>query len=100
MLDCLTLETLSADKIVDLLHIDIQGAEADYVRGNMGSMERLVRRVLIGTHSRSIEGQLTDHFLKAGWRMEMDRPVIAPLRQGRPVTSIDGVQLWANPKLV
>jgi hypothetical protein len=100
VLDCLTLEALSEDKIIDLLHIDIQGAETDYVRGNMDSMNRLVRRVLIGTHSRSIEGQLTDHFLNAGWRMEMDRPVIAPLRQGKPVTGIDGVQLWANPELI
>lgn len=100
VLDCLTLETLSKDKVIDLLHIDIQGAETDYVLGNMASIERLVRRVLIGTHSRIIEGQLSAHFLDAGWRMEMDRPVLAPLRNGRPVTGIDGVQLWANPRLI
>lgn len=99
VLDCLTLETLSADRVIDLLHIDIQGAETDFVRGNMASLDRLVRRVLIGTHSRIIEGELMEHFLTAGWRMEMDRPVIAPLRAGRPVTGIDGVQLWVNPNL-
>lgn len=99
VLDCLTLDMLSSGQVIDLLHIDIQGGETDYVRGNMASMEQLVRRVLIGTHSRVIEGQLMEHFQKAGWRMEMDRPVIAPLQAGVPVTRIDGVQMWANPAL-
>lgn len=99
VLDCLTLEALSDDKVIDLLHIDIQGAETDYVRGNMASLDRLVRRVLIGTHSRIIEGALMAHFLAAGWLLEMERPVIAPLRGGRPVVGIDGVQLWSNPAL-
>ena len=99
VLNCLTLETLSGAQVIDLLHIDIQGAETAYVRGNMASLDRLVRRVLIGTHSRIIEGELMSHFLQAGWVMEMDRPVIAPLYAGKPVTGIDGVQLWSNPKL-
>lgn len=98
VLDCLTLEELGQGKPIDLLHIDIQGAETDFVRGNHSDMDRLVRRVLIGTHSRVIEGELMDHFLKSGWRLEMDRPVIAPLHNGKPITGIDGVQLWANQK--
>lgn len=99
VLDCLTLDVLSSGQVIDLLHIDIQGGETDYVRGNMDSIEQLVRRVLIGTHSRVIEGQLMEHFQKAGWRMEMERPVIAPLQAGNPVTLIDGVQMWANPAM-
>ena len=63
-------------------------------------MQTHVRRVLIGTHSRAIEGRLEEIFLKAGWRMEMDRPAIAPLQDGKPVIYIDGVQMWANPDLV
>lgn len=99
VLDCFTLGQLSADKTVDLLHIDIQGAETDYVKGNIDDMDRLVRRVLIGTHGRVIEGQLQEFFLDRGWRMEMDRATIAPLSDGRPKLGIDGVHLWANPKL-
>lgn len=99
VLDCYTLGQLSKDNTVDLLHIDIQGAETEYVKGNIDDMDRLVRRVLIGTHGRVIEGQLQEFFLAHGWRMEMDRPTIAPLRDGVPVLGIDGVQLWANPKL-
>lgn len=100
VLDCYPLGDLSGGDPIDLLHIDIQGAEADFVIGNLADMQTHVRRVLIGTHSRAIEGRLEEIFLKAGWRMEMDRPAIAPLQDGKPVIFIDGVQMWANPDLV
>ena len=99
ILDCYTLEMLSGGKPVDLLHIDIQGAEADFVRANLSQMNRFVRRVLIGTHGRAIEADLLGLFQDAGWRMETDRPAFAPLQRGRPVLHIDGVQLWANDAL-
>ena len=100
VLDCYPLSELARDGAIDLLHIDIQGAETDFVAGNITDMCNHVRRVLIGTHSRSIEGSLQSLFLGAGWHMEMERPVIAPLKKGVPVTQIDGVQMWANPDLV
>lgn len=100
VLDCYPLARLSDGKRVDLLHIDIQGAETDYVAGNMHDIDKLVARVLIGTHSRSIEGHLMDMFLAAGWRLEMERPALIPLKAGKPHTTIDGVQMWANPALV
>lgn len=99
VLDCRTLQELSRNQPIDLLHIDIQGAETDYVEGNMAELRRHVRRVLIGTHGRAIEGRLITHFLDQGWILEMERPAVAPLKAGRPVTGIDGVQLWRNPKL-
>jgi hypothetical protein len=97
ILDCMTLTDLGRGQMIDLLHIDIQGAEFDYVTGNFPAIEAHVRRVLIGTHSRLIEGQLTGWFLDRGWTLEMDRPVIITLSAGKPVTQIDGVQLWAHP---
>jgi hypothetical protein len=99
VLDVMTLDALGGGGIIDLLHIDIQGAEADYVAGNADAMAKSVRRVLIGTHSRAIEGRLMTHFETAGWRLEMERPAIAPLVGGAPQIRIDGVQMWANPKL-
>ncbi|UWR24422.1 class I SAM-dependent methyltransferase [Sulfitobacter sp. S190] len=100
VLDCMTLEDLGGGAAIDLLHIDIQGAEGSYVKGNAEQMDRYVKHVLIGTHSRIIEGQLFEHFLARGWRLEMERPAITPLLDGRPVTRIDGVQFWSNPALV
>lgn len=100
VLDCYTLAQLSEGKRVDLLHIDIQGAETDYIEGNLADMNKLVARVLIGTHSRCIEGRLISIFEAAGWSMEMERPALTPIKAGRVHTSIDGVQMWANPALI
>lgn len=99
VLECHTLDDLGAGGVIDLLHIDIQGGEAAYVAGNAGAMARRVRRVLVGTHSRAIEGALFAHFQAEGWLLEMERPAVAPPEGGRPVTRIDGVQLWRNPAL-
>lgn len=99
ILHCVPLSDLSQHQIIDLLHVDIQGAEVDYVEGNFKDISSYVRRVLIGTHSRSIEGRLIDIFQDAGWRMEMERPALTPIKAGKPKTTIDGVQMWANPAL-
>ncbi|SDI70263.1 class I SAM-dependent methyltransferase [Alloyangia pacifica] len=99
VLDCMPLKALSDGAVIDLLHIDIQGAEVDFVTGSMADISSHVRRVLIGTHSRIIEGQLSAHFLEAGWIMEMERPALMPLHAGRPHIAIDGVQLWRNPDM-
>lgn len=99
VLDCRTLDEMTGGGVIDLLHIDIQGGETSYVAGNADAMSRLVRRVLIGTHSRVIEGDLFRHFLDRGWRLEMERPALAPPKGGQPVIHVDGVQLWANPAL-
>ena len=99
VLDCMPLKALSDGAVIDLLHIDIQGAEVDFVSGSMADISSHVRRVLIGTHSRIIEGQLSAHFLEAGWIMEMERPALMPLHAGRPRIAIDGVQLWRNPDM-
>jgi glycosyltransferase involved in cell wall biosynthesis len=97
VLDCLTLADLSGGRPVDLLHIDIQGAEVDFVTGNAADMDAHVKRVLIGTHGRAIETRLGLHFRAAGWRLEMARPAVTVDRNGRQELEIDGVQMWANP---
>ena len=99
VLDCLTLGALSDGQPIDLLHIDIQGAEADFVDGNVDQIAAHVRRVLIGTHSRVIEGRLVAAFTAAGWVLEMERPAIMVVENGRQRIAIDGVQMWRNPGL-
>jgi len=98
ILDCHTLPELSGDKDINLVHVDIQGAELGFVTGNIAALNSHVHRILIGTHSRIIEGQLMATFEEAGWLLEMERPAIAPPHAGKSVLRIDGVQLWRNPK--
>lgn len=98
-LACYDLALLSDGNMIDLLHIDIQGAEVAFVNGNIANMDKTVKRCLVGTHSREIDGALITAFLKAGWMLELERPTIHEIVHGRPSVRIDGVQLWKNPAL-
>ena len=93
-------EVTSAHPRVDLLHIDIQGGEADLVEGCLTLLGEKVAYVLIGTHSRQIEGRIMRTMLDAGWRLEMERPCIFGLDGAAPATTVDGVQGWRNPALL
>lgn len=84
---------------VDLLHIDIQGGEADFVDAAVADLNRFVRYIVIGTHSRQIEGRIMGTLLSQGWKIEMERPAIIGLPDGRPQILVDGVQGWRNTAL-
>jgi FkbM family methyltransferase len=86
---------------VDLLHIDIQGGELDLIRSSIDFLTTSVAYIVIGTHSRSIEGALIDQMVDAGWLLEMERPAIFNLPlNGIASTTVDGVQGWRNPRLL
>lgn len=94
-----SLSSLANDEPVDLLHIDIQGGEADFVASALSDLNKLVRYIVIGTHSRQIEGRILETLLAAGWQLEMERPAIVGIVDGRPAIQVDGVQGWRNPNL-
>lgn len=94
-----TMEDLSHEKLIDLLHIDIQGGESAFVRDNIDQIERTVRRMLIGTHSRVIEGEIMHLLIERGWSLEIERPCIFVLESGIPQIKVDGVQGWYSPYL-
>ncbi len=83
---------------IDLLHVDIQGGEADLVADCLGVLGERIAMLLIGTHSRQIEGRLFDLLLGAGWVLEIERPAILSVAASGPVVSVDGVQGWRNPR--
>ncbi|KFB11022.1 FkbM family methyltransferase [Nitratireductor basaltis] len=99
-LETITVADLTAGSPIDLLHIDIQGGELDLVRGSLSDINRHVRRMVIGTHSREIEGVLIDLLSPAEWTLEIERPAIYRLSdEGAPELMVDGVQGWANRRL-
>ena len=51
-------EVIGSRPRIDLLHLDIQGGEANLVRDCIRSLEAKVTDLVIGTHSRTIEGRL------------------------------------------
>ena len=85
---------------IDLLHVDIQGGEADLVSEALEVLNAKVAYLLIGTHSRQIEGRLFSTLLESGWCLEIERPAILTVQPCNISTGIDGVQGWRNPRLV
>jgi len=85
---------------VDLLHIDIQGGEADLVRDSLVILNKKVAYMTIGTHSREIEGRIFEVLRAAGWLLEIERPAILSITNGVPQVQVDGVQGWRNPALL
>ncbi|MBS0243743.1 MAG: class I SAM-dependent methyltransferase [Proteobacteria bacterium] len=92
----------SAHGPLDLLHIDIQGGEADLIENSQSVLSKQVAYLVVGTHSRLIEGRITEVMRDAGWRLEVERPAINMVVGDPPVigdVGIDGVQGWRNPWL-
>ena len=83
---------------VDLVDMDLQGAEADVVDECLDLLNTRVRRLHIGTHSPEIEQRLRKTLDGAGWILIRDLPMHTETgtRWG-PVHCIDGVQSWFNP---
>ena len=102
ILPILTLEAISGDgKPIDLIHLDIQGGEANFIESCIDDLDRLAAYVVIGTHSREIEGQIMVVMLHHSWVLEIERPAIFGFDTvGKPITAVDGVQGWRNPNLL
>ncbi len=102
--DALTMITLAeltaAWPRIDLLHVDIQGGEADLIAGSLPVLREKVAYLLIGTHTRQIEGALFGTLLAAGWQLEIERPALLAVGPEGPVVTVDGVQGWRNPALL
>ncbi len=102
----LSLQTILAKyDYYDLCHIDVQGAECDVVAGGQDVLNRKVRRVVVGTHSRSIEGKLIDALSRNGWLLELEKPCIfnhptSAIAIDESQTTRDGTQVWLNSRLV
>ncbi len=94
------LDVLIGDRLrIDLLHVDIQGGEADLVEQSLNLLSERVAYMVIGTHSKQIEGRLYDVLLNAGWTLEMERAAIFAIVDGVPHIRVDGVQGWRNLRL-
>jgi len=83
---------------IDLLHIDIQGGEVNVIRDCLEVMNEKVAYVLVGTHSRQIEGRLFEIMLAGGWQLDMERAAFITVTGPEPVVVVDGVQGWVNPR--
>jgi FkbM family methyltransferase len=99
---------LAQDKCVDLVHMDIQGAERDVAQGAIDALDAKVRLVHIATHSpdtaatggHDVEAPLRNLFSAHRWQPLVDIPCQGEAQIcGQSVRVNDGVQVWVNPRL-
>ena len=63
MLNGESLISFSGGKIVELLHLDIQGAELDFIKSlKVAADKKLLCFVMVSTHHSSISGSANTHF--------------------------------------
>lgn len=92
-------EILQDYDFIDLIDMDIQGAEADAVEECVELLNTRVRRMHIGTHSREIEVRLRKVLLDNGWILIRDLQCLGST--DTPFGAVecgDGVQSWFNPR--
>lgn len=101
MVPMLTLPAIAGDEArIDLLHVDIQGGEDALLAGTLDFIRKHVAYLVVGTHSRPIEGRLLDRLGEAGFLLEVERPAFLPHHDLLDGVSVDGVQGWRNPTLL
>jgi FkbM family methyltransferase len=91
-------ELLAPYPRIDLIDVDLQGAELDVLSSAVDALNQRVRRIHIGTHSLPIEDGLRELFTSQGWEKLNDYPSqsCVPTPYGE-ITFGDGVQTWLNP---
>jgi len=90
---------------VDFMHIDIQGGELDLFTdfSTREVAKQRVKRLIVGTHSRTIEAALLENLKADGWRLESEKPCRFNYNSKVDyiaMTYMDGCQVWANPRFV
>jgi FkbM family methyltransferase len=92
-------DAAAGEPLIDIIDMDIQGAEAAVMAQAIDFCSERVRLIHIGTHSHPLEDHVRDIFRKAGWLLRFDFPNFSntPTEYGTLVFN-DGVQSWANPR--
>lgn len=89
--------------IVDVMHWDVQGAEARIAQSARWFLNTHVRSIQIGTHSRAIEGELMMLFFDMGWEVVFQNPCYMQWNRRTPtlegMTTRDGEIYARNPAL-
>ena len=96
-----SLEEIFADEPrFDAVHFDVQGAELEILESGIDLVDQRCAHLIIGTHSREIEGGIARLMMDRGWLLENERPCTLLHGKFGPASDRDGTQLWKNPKLV
>jgi len=105
--DSMEVEVASASRLLrsrpiwDFVHVDIQGTEGELCAASLDVLSERVRYVVVGTHSRKLDGDVMETLLNGGWLLEHEKParmICAPATSLIALTNGDGTQVWRNPR--
>ncbi|WP_181181054.1 FkbM family methyltransferase [Mesorhizobium sp. B2-4-3] len=95
-------DLLARRAVWDLIHIDVQGWEADLVAGSVEELGERAKWLVIGTHSRQLDGRLIATLHRAGWVLENEKPTRFTFDRDKGslelMAEVDGTQIWRNPR--
>jgi FkbM family methyltransferase len=91
---------LREQSVVDLIHVDVQGAEGDVIQAGLEALNRKVKALVIGTHGRAIEARLMQLMLSEGWLLGRDSACRVGLGNQSGVLAADGCQFWQNSRFM
>jgi FkbM family methyltransferase len=96
-------ELVGREPLWDLIHIDVQGSEVEICRSCIDELSARVCWIIAGTHSRKIDGDLLELMCRAGWILEHEKPAKFSFSPNpltlEAMTTVDGTQVWRNPRL-
>jgi FkbM family methyltransferase len=96
-------DILRREDVWDLVQIDVQGTETEVCSAAADLLDERVRWLIIGTHSRKIEGDLVALFFQRGWVLENETTAQSRFAPHAPtleaMTYHDGTQVWRNPRV-
>ena len=97
------LDLVQTEPLWDLIHIDVQGDEVEICSSCINELNDRVRWIIVGTHSRKLDGDFLELMCKAGWLLEHEKPAkfsyIPNQTRLDAMTTLDGTQVWRNPRL-
>ena len=96
-------DLVEAEPQWDMVHIDVQGHEVEICRSCIEELNRRVHWLIVGTHSRKLDGDMIELMRSAGWLLENEKPskfhFLAEAPTLEAMTHVDGVQVWRNPRM-
>jgi FkbM family methyltransferase len=99
IVDAVSLNTLLKPlQTVDLVDIDVQGAELEVLEGGVEELDKKVKRLHVATHSVRIHQGVHSFFARLGWERIRCFPFGASAAtEWGEIHFQDGVQTWMNP---
>jgi FkbM family methyltransferase len=86
----------------DLVHIDVQGHEVEICRSCLNDLNERVSWIVVGTHSRKLDGDMLELLCRADWELEHEKPTKFRYYRNpktlEGMTLADGTQVWKNPR--